>query len=109
MMTDVLNGQSNANVSNPLVSKADQSQPAQGGVFIPRNGGIEGRIGKSNVFFSQGQGGRMSIVSGSWPKTDILAAIDMVFQLKKDGIDSPIEVRQSFDKNPKILFLEESL
>ena len=78
-----------------------------GGVFIPRNGGIEGRIGQSHVFFHQDAGGVMSVVDGEWSKFNSIAKLDMVFNVIASGIELPIEVRQSFDKNPRILFLEE--
>ena len=89
-------------------SAAYDQAPAQisGGVFIPRNGGIEGRIGLSHVFFHEDAGGVMSVVDGEWSTFNSLAKLDMVFSVKASGTELPVEVRQSFDKNPRILFLE---
>ena len=49
----------------------------------------------------------MSIVAGEWPRFKTIAKLDMVFTVKTHGSESPVEVRQSFDKNPQVLFLEE--
>ncbi|MCB0666345.1 MAG: hypothetical protein KDC80_11005 [Saprospiraceae bacterium] len=83
------------------------SQNPSGGVFIPRNGGIEGWIGQAHVFFEQDKGGRLRVVKGQWPELDSRAELDMVFQLTKPGSGAGFEVRQSHDKCPRILFLEE--
>lgn len=79
----------------------------EGGVFIPRNGTYEGCMGLSHVQFDAGAGGVMRVVTGSWPKLETVAQFDMVFALAVAGSDGPVEVRQSFDRSPKILFLEE--
>jgi len=87
-----------------LQGQSDQ-QP-KGGVFIPRNGGWEGRIGLSSVFFSERKGGTAQVISGTWPNLEEQANLDMVFEVvSNDG--NPIEVRQSFDQSPNVLFLEE--
>ena len=49
----------------------------------------------------------MSVVDGEWSTFNSLAKLDMVFSVKASGTELPVEVRQSFDKNPRILFLEE--
>ena len=90
-----------------LVNLDQSPQQVSGGVFIPRNGGFEGRIGQSQVFFNHHAGGVMSVVTGDWPKFQPVANLDMVFSVKAATSEKPIEVRQSFDKNPRILFLEE--
>ncbi|NND06157.1 MAG: hypothetical protein HKN87_07245 [Saprospiraceae bacterium] len=92
--------------AGPAISDQEPT-PISGGVFIPRNGGIEGRIGLSHVFFHEDAGGVMSVVAGEWSAFNSLAKLDMVFSVKIMGKKIPIEVRQSFDKNPRILFLEE--
>jgi len=74
-------------------------------VFIPRNGGYEGRIGQSHVFFDQRFGGAMRVVAGEWPAIKPLACLDMVFTVQVTG--GGVKVRQSLDKNPQIIFLEE--
>ena len=78
-----------------------------GGVFIPRNGGVEGRIGQSHVFFNEDSGGVMSVVSDNWPSFEFAATMDMTFELKTKGSSTPVVVKQSADKNPKLFFLEE--
>lgn len=83
------------------------AQPISGGVFIPRNQGYEGRIGRSHVIFDNSSGGVMRIVYNEWPNLKTAAKIDMVFTVQAPGANNEIEVRQSFDKNPQILFLEE--
>ncbi|MBK8504424.1 MAG: hypothetical protein IPL46_20795 [Saprospiraceae bacterium] len=82
-------------------------QVTSGGVFIPRNGGFEGRIGLSHVFFNDSEGGIMTLVNGEWPGFNSLAGLDMVFKVQSLNSQDIIEVRQSYDKNPRILFLEE--
>lgn len=86
---------------------AQSPQRISGGVFIPRNGGYEGHIGQSHVFFNQNAGGVMSVVTGEWSRFNHMAKLDMVFTIKTTGSELPLEVRQSFDKNPRVLFLEE--
>ncbi|NND31318.1 MAG: hypothetical protein HKN76_01920 [Saprospiraceae bacterium] len=97
--------------NSPIISQTSltltDEQAASGGIFIPRNGGFEGCIGKSHVFFSQTDGGVMSVVNGTWSKLEPIAKLDMVFHVQDIETGDPIEVRQSFDKNPRILFLEE--
>jgi len=82
-------------------------QQVAGGVFIPRNGGFEGCIGQSHAYFDHLSGGTMSVVTGEWPRFKSVANLDMVFKVKVAGSETLIEVRQSFDKDPQILFLEE--
>ncbi len=82
-------------------------QQVAGGVFIPRNGGFEGCIGQSHAYFDHLSGGTMSVVTGEWPRFKSTAKLDMVFMVKVEGSEAPVEVRQSFDKDPRILFLEE--
>ena len=88
------------------VSSAALAAP-QGGVFIPRNGGYEGCMGQAHVFFDQRAGGSMSVVGGDWPKLKPIARLDMVFAVQTAGGANPIEVRQSFDRSPQLVFLEE--
>ncbi|MHB9031360.1 MAG: hypothetical protein ACYC9O_21535, partial [Candidatus Latescibacterota bacterium] len=85
------------------------SAPAapSGGIFIPRNGGYEGCMGKSHVFIDKTFGGVMDFVSGEWPRTEWLARLDMVFAVQRRDSKIPVEVRQSFDKSPEIIFIEE--
>ncbi|HEY5370909.1 MAG TPA: hypothetical protein VIJ75_18140 [Hanamia sp.] len=85
---------------------AQSSSVITGGVFIPRNGAYEGRIGYSHVIFDRSEGGVMSVVSGNWPSVKRLAKLDMVFDVKTNSNRSVV-LRQSFDKTPQILFLEE--
>jgi hypothetical protein len=86
---------------------AQTLQPPTGGVFIPRNGSFEGRIGHSHVLFNSNDGGVMSVVAGEWPDIKTAAMLDMVFTIENKPSMNAIELHQSFDKNPKILFLEE--
>lgn len=78
-----------------------------GGMFIPRNGGHEGRIGEAHVFIDSTAGGAMEVVTGEWPGLSSLARVEMVFAVRKEGEAETVEVRQSFDRNPEIVFLEE--
>jgi len=78
-----------------------------GGVFIPRNGGYEGRIGEAHVFIDSTCGGVMEVVSGEWPRLERIARVEMVFAVAKEGVAEPAEVRQSFDRSPEIIFVEE--
>ncbi|HEV2833163.1 MAG TPA: hypothetical protein VGW31_14370, partial [Hanamia sp.] len=88
------------------MSVAQSQQNVRGGVFIPRNGGYEGVIGRSQVFFDQVAGGVMSVhTQGNGAKE--IARLDMAFNIHNSSSKSNIETRQSFDKSPKILFLEE--
>ena len=97
-----------AHLRKQSLSVIDQKLPGTvGGVFIPRNGGFEGIIGQSHVFFNQFQGGVMSVVNSEWSEVESIAKLDMVFNAKAVDSAAPIEIRQSFDKNPRILFLEE--
>lgn len=90
-----------------MFALAQSAQVISGGVFIPRNEGYEGRIGHSHVIFNNYSGGVMNVVAEEWPNFKTVAKLDMVFAVKIDSSRNPIEVRQSFDKNPRILFLEE--
>lgn len=74
-----------------------QGLDVAGGVFIPRNGCYEGVIGQSKVVFDQIAGGVMSFP----------ARLDMVFSVYNSRTGVRTEARQSFDRSPKILFLEE--
>ena len=90
-----------------LQSGAALGAMPQGGVFIPRNGSYEGCMGRSHVLFDERAGGVMRIVTGEWPELEPIAQFDMVFEIQAEGEKNPLEVRQSFDHGPKILFLEE--
>ncbi len=90
-----------------LQALAQPVEPISGGVFIPRNGSFEGRLGHSHVVLNSNAGGVMSVVAGEWPDLKTAAKLDMVFAIDNEPSINPIELRQSFDKNPKILFLEE--
>ena len=79
---------------------------ATGGVFVSRNGGYEGYIGKTHVFLDKTAGGVMDFVSGKWP-AQRLARLEMKFAVKTLGASAPLEVRQSFDRGPEIIFIEE--
>src|SRR5580698_4837785 len=79
----------------------------QGGVFIPRNGRLEGCLGKGHVVFDTRNGGTLAVVTGAWPDTRALAGLDAVVRIKPPGSAQEIEARQSFDANPEIDFLEE--
>ena len=83
-----------------------QSPNIEGGVFVPHNGGYEGVIGQSRIFFDQVAGGVMSFHSQKNIRKEV-ARLDMVFTIYDKQSGSRIEARQSFDKSPKILFLEE--
>lgn len=78
----------------------------QGGVFIARNGGIEGIIGRSHIFLNNNEGGCLRVVDGHWPAFSDLALLDMTFKIT-DPSGAPLEVHQSNDHSPRILFLEE--
>ena len=88
------------------VAVAQSQQGVLGGVFIPRNGGYEGVIGQSKVFFHQVAGGVMSVHTQGNGVGEI-AKLDMAFTIHNSGSKSNIETRQSFDRSPKIFFLEE--
>lgn len=78
-----------------------------GGIFIPRNGGYEGFMGKSHVFIDAVSGGTLEIVNGEWPDHETLARLEMRFAVTETGGSKPVEVRQAFDHTPKIIFIEE--
>ena len=75
-------------------------------MFIPRNGGYEGVIGKSQIFFDQIAGGVMAFHSQKEIGNEF-ARTDMVFTIYDNRSKSKMEARQSFDRSPKIFFLEE--
>ena len=78
-----------------------------GGIFIPRNGGYEGFMGKSHVFIDAVSGGALEIVDGDWPDLDTLARLEMKFAVIEKSSSKPVEVRQAFDHTPEIIFIEE--
>ncbi|MCB0686745.1 MAG: hypothetical protein KDC53_09470, partial [Saprospiraceae bacterium] len=93
--------------SSPYVQNKNQAPVApQGGVFIPRNGGIEGIIGRSHIFLNNNEGGCLQVVDGQWPSFSELTHLDMAFKLTATS-GAALEVHQSNDHSPRILFLEE--
>lgn len=89
-----------------VVAAAAQSVALpEGGVFLSRNGEYEGVIGKARVFFSQVAGGVMSFAETG--KDDRVADLDMVFMIRDKKSGTRFEVRQSYDKSPRLIFLEE--
>jgi len=79
----------------------------RGGLFIPRNGSYEGRVGQAHVMFDQRDGGTMRVVAGEWPAVYTLARFSLVFAAQAQGDADAVEVRQDFDRNPELNFLEE--
>lgn len=77
------------------------------GVFIPQNGGYEGRIGEARVFLDSAAGGVLRVVDGEWPRLETKAVVDMAFAVRKAGEERPVAVEQGFDRSPEIIFLEE--
>ena len=79
----------------------------RGGIFIPRNGSYEGRVGQAHVMFDVRDGGVLRVVAGEWPQLATLAKFSLVFAAQ--GLDDAdaVEVRQDFDRSPEINFLEE--
>jgi len=90
-----------------MIRGADSPADPQGGIFIPRNGGYEGFIGESHVFIDAVEGGVIEIVNGEWPALETLARAEMSFEVEKSGRSGPVPVRQSFDRSPEIIFIEE--
>ncbi|MCD6307548.1 MAG: hypothetical protein J7M24_00985 [Candidatus Latescibacteria bacterium] len=90
-----------------MIWGADTQADPQGGIFIPRNGGYEGFIGESHVFIDAVEGGVIEIVKGKWPALETLARAEMSFEVAKSGRSGPVPVRQSFDRSPEIIFIEE--
>jgi hypothetical protein len=79
---------------------------AQANVFMPRNGGVEGRLGKAHVLVDSSAGGVVTVVSGQWPDLREVGRAEMVFELaERDG--GPVEVAQRFDRSPEVIMLEE--
>ena len=78
----------------------------KGGIFIPRNGGYEGFIGNTHVFFDTRAGGTMSIVSGQWPNLEKIANLDMRFSISGSS-EQNSHLSQSNDKSPDLIFIEE--
>jgi len=78
-----------------------------GGIFIPRNGGYEGFMGKSHVFIDAVSGGALEIVDGDWPDFETLARLEMKCAIIEKGSTKPVEVHQAFDHTPEIQFIEE--
>jgi hypothetical protein len=89
-----------------VCSAAFAAQP-QGGVFIPRNGGYEGRIGEAHLFVDTTSGGELQVVRGEWPRLEPLATVEMDFLVQKPGLNEPTRVQQRFDHDPEVQFLEE--
>lgn len=77
------------------------------GVFVPRNGGVEGRVGASHIFFDTTAGGVLELVDGEWPKLTHRARVEQRFALRVPPAAAPLEVRQGFDRNAEIVYLEE--
>lgn len=86
---------------------AQSGKEVSGGIFIQRNGGYEGKLGKAHLFFKEREGGLIKVVGGSWPDLTSQATLELVFEIKKSKGERPVEIRQSFDQRPQILFLEE--
>lgn len=78
-----------------------------GGIFVPRNGGYEGCMGRSHVFVDRTAGGVIDFLKGDQPRAEKLARLDMVFAVKLRNAATPVEVRQSFDRSPEIIIIEE--
>jgi len=81
--------------------------PPRGGIFIPRNGGYEGRVGQAHVFIDQSAGGVLRVVTGEWPALTTVGQFALVFVALGQEDAGPVAVRQDFDRNPEINFLEE--
>jgi len=79
----------------------------RGGIFIPRNGSYEGCVGQAHVMFDVRDGGTMRVVAGEWPQLTTLARFSLVFAAQGQGDADAVEVRQDFDRNPEVNFLEE--
>jgi len=79
----------------------------RGGIFIPRNGSYEGRVGQAHVLFDVRDGGVLRMVAGEWPNLATLARFSLVFAAQAEGDADAVEVRQDFDRNPELNFLEE--
>jgi len=77
------------------------------GVFVPRNGGVEGRLGASHTYLNATAGGVLEVVNGEWPKLNRLARAEPQFSLRLPPATAPSDVRQGFDRNPEIVYLEE--
>ena len=86
---------------------------AKGGVFIPRNGCYEGVVGKAHMLVNSTQGGVYELVSGQWPDVEPLVRVGIRLRIRATGFPGlPPEgedllVKQEFDRNPDIIFLEE--
>lgn len=88
------------------IAVAFAGQP-QGGIFIPRNGHYEGRIGRARALFGP-DGGELTILgAGDWPNVQRLCTIRPVFTIRVPGRDAPITIQQSSDRAPQYQFLEE--
>lgn len=87
-------------------ARTQSLQKPLGGVFIPRNGGYEAVMGQAKAFFDQVAGGVMSVHSERSTGVQI-GSLDMVFTIHNSQTKKNTETRQSFDRSPKIFFLEE--
>lgn len=83
-----------------------QDASGEGGFFIPRNGFFEGKIGLSHALIDKHSGGTLDIISGDWPSFETVGKLGTIFRVLNND-SRVITVRQVFDKDPKILFLEE--
>ena len=90
-----------------VLSAASVFSVPTGGVFIPRNGGYEGWIGGSHVFIDRAAGGTLSVTAGEAPNLKPLVRMELVFMIRKPGSAAPVSVRQSFDKSPEVIIVEE--
>lgn len=85
---------------------AAQNIRNEGGFFIPRNGFYEGKIGLSHTLINKNAGGTLNIIRGDWPSFATVGKLGTIFKVLNKS-SRVITVKQVFDNDPKILFLEE--
>jgi len=77
------------------------------GIFVPRNGGIEGRLGASHIYVDTTAGGVLELVRGKWPNLQRVSRIEPRFSLRLPPATDPLTVKQGLDRNPAVIYLEE--
>lgn len=83
------------------------AQNISDGIFIPRNGNYEGKIGLSHILINRTKGGTMEIIKGNWPSYQPVAQMETEFEVVDNDSGKSKRIKQSFDQDPNILFLEE--
>lgn len=89
-----------------LLSVGPDGHAAEG-VFVPRNGGVEGQLGVSHFYLDTTSGGVLEVVRGQWPNLIPVGRVEPRFALRVPPAAVPLDVRQGHDRDPWVVYLEE--